>query len=131
MKNKISTNLTALITTALVAGLHVVNPISVHAVTNICEDSSVPQDVKEAANCFGNGDLKNVIVNILNGVIGALGIVAVVFVIIGGVQYMTSHGDSAKTKKAKDTILYACIGLVVCALAFIIVNFAIGIINKS
>ena len=68
---------------------------------------------------------------ILNGVIGMLGLVAVVFIIIGGVNYMTSTGDPGKTKKAKDTILYACIGLIVCALSFAIVNFTINMINHS
>lgn len=44
---------------------------------------------------------------------------------------MTSTGDAGKIKKAKDTILYAVIGLVVCALAFIIVNWAISIVSNS
>lgn len=72
------------------------------------------------------------ITNILNAVIGVLGIVAVVVIIIGGVTYMTSSGDAGKVKKAKDTILYGVIGLVIVALAFAIVNFVIsGIINQA
>ena len=44
----------------------------------------------------------------------------------------TVEGDPSKTKKAKDTILYAVIGLIICALAFAIVNFVISnIINNS
>lgn len=65
------------------------------------------------------------VVAIINVVIGALGIVAVIVIILGGVQYMTSTGDAGKVKKAKDTILYGVIGLVVCVLAFAIVNFVI------
>jgi len=65
------------------------------------------------------------IVNIINAVIGVLGLVCVVVMIIGGVNYMTSSGDATKVKKAKDTILYGLIGLVVCVLAFAIVNFVI------
>ena len=63
---------------------------------------------------------------ILNAIIGMLGLVAVVVIIIGGVTYMTSAGDAGKVKKAKDTILYGVIGLIVVALAFAIVNFVIG-----
>ena len=63
---------------------------------------------------------------IINVVIGILGLVCVVVMIIGGVNYMTSSGDTGKVKKAKDTILYGVIGLVVCALAFAIVNWVIG-----
>ena len=77
----------------------------------------------------GGPAVADVVINIIEVVIGLLGIVAVVFIVIGGVTYMTSSGDSTKVKKAKDTILYAIIGLVICALAFAIVNFAAGIIN--
>lgn len=64
--------------------------------------------------------------NIINAVIGILGLVCVVVIIIGGVNYMTSSGDAGKVKKAKDTILYGIIGLVICVLAFAIVNFVLG-----
>lgn len=74
----------------------------------------------------GSGDLTQSIVHIVNGVIAALGIVCVVVIIIGGINYMTSAGDPGKVKKAKDTILYGIIGMVICALAFAIVNFVIG-----
>lgn len=72
-----------------------------------------------------DGDLSQIIINIINAVIGVLGLVAVVVIIIGGINYMMSSGEAAKVKKAKDTILYGVIGLVICVLAFAIVNFVI------
>jgi TRAP-type C4-dicarboxylate transport system permease small subunit len=80
----------------------------------------------EKVNESGNDDLKQNITNIINAVIAALGIVAVVVIVLGGVQYMTSTGDSTKVKKAKDTILYGIVGLIICVLAYAIVNFVIG-----
>lgn len=71
-------------------------------------------------------DLIGNITNILNVIIGVLGIVAVIVIILGGISYMTSAGDPGKVKKAKDTILYGIIGLVICVLAFAIVNFVIA-----
>ena len=71
-------------------------------------------------------DLGETVTGILNAVIGVLSFVCVVVIIIGGVTYMTSSGDTTKVKKAKDTILYGVIGLVVCVLAFAIVNFVIS-----
>lgn len=69
---------------------------------------------------------------ILNAIVGVLGLVAVVVIIIGGVTYMTSSGDASKVKKAKDTILYGIIGLIVAALAFAVVNFVIsGILGTN
>ena len=76
------------------------------------------------------GDRDNSLVDdvtgILNAIIGVLGLVCVVVMIIGGVNYMTSSGDAGKVKKAKDTILYGLIGLIVCVLAFALVNFVIS-----
>ena len=80
------------------------------------------QPVDEA----NNDDLQGNVIAILNAVIGVLSFVCVVVIIIGGVTYMTSSGDTSKVKKAKDTILYGVIGLVVCVLAFAIVNFVIS-----
>ncbi|MBQ3352768.1 hypothetical protein IJG89_00220 [Candidatus Saccharibacteria bacterium] len=74
----------------------------------------------------GTDTLNANITAILNWVIGILGIVAVIVIIIGGVKYMTSSGDAGKVKSAKDTILYGIIGLIICVLAFAIVNFVIA-----
>ena len=80
---------------------------------------------------YGSGSsLTGTIVNIINAVVGVLALVCVIVIIIGGVNYMTSSGDAGKVKKAKDTILYGVIGLVVCVLAFAIVNFVITNILK-
>lgn len=75
--------------------------------------------VAEENNLIGN------VTGIINGVIGVLGFVCVVVMIIGGVNYMISAGDTNKVTKAKNTILYGLIGLVICVLAFAIVNFVI------
>lgn len=84
---------------------------------------AIGQEVKEVQ---GGDTLFTDVQAIINGVIGVLGLVCVVVMIIGGVNYMTSSGDSGKVKKAKDTILYGLIGLVVCVLAFAIVNFVLA-----
>lgn len=81
-------------------------------------------------NDDGNG-LEQTIGTIIQAVIGALGLACVVIVILGGVQYMTSSGDAGKVKKAKDTILYGIIGMVICVLAFAITTFVINIINGN
>jgi len=82
-------------------------------------------DLPKVDSFEGQDDLTEVVKQIINAVIGVLGIVCVVVMIIGGVNYMTSSGDTSKVKKAKDTILYGLIGLVVCVLAFALVNFVI------
>ncbi|MDO4508034.1 MAG: pilin [Candidatus Saccharibacteria bacterium] len=108
------------------------NPVSA---VDICTQPGVPDDVLAAAGCStattAPNDLKTTIENILEAIIVSLGILSVVFIIISGIGYITSSGDAGKLKKAKDTILYACIGLAVCVLAFAIVNWTIGVIGTS
>ena len=71
-------------------------------------------------------NLESNVTTILTNIIAVLGIACVVVMIIGGVQYMTSSGDASKVEKGKKTILYGLIGLIIAALAFVIVNFVIG-----
>jgi hypothetical protein len=61
-------------------------------------------------------------INIFSAVVA---IIAVIMIIIGGVRYITSGGSSEKTTSAKDTILFAIVGLVIVALAQIIVHFVL------
>ncbi len=76
-------------------------------------------------------DLDTGITNILNAVIGIVGLVAVATMIIGGILFLTSQGDTAKVTRARHTILYGVVGLVVALLAFAIVNFVIGVIARG
>ena len=77
-----------------------------------------------------NRDLMTVLQVIINVVLGVIAFVAVVMIIMGGIQYTTSSGDTAKVTKAKNTILYGVIGLVIALLAFAIVNFVISNVFK-
>lgn len=72
------------------------------------------------------GDVKQeTIANGLQLVFGLAGAIAVVIITIAALQYVLSQGNPQATAKAKDTILYAVIGLVICAFAFVIVKFVV------
>lgn len=76
--------------------------------------------------------LWDTIKNVIDWILAVLGIVAVIMVIIGGVNYLTSQGDPTKTKKGRDTILYGIIGLIIALLAYAIVNFVLdNVFNNS
>ena len=101
--------------------------ITKFALGNNTTTTQIPNEVGDTST-----ELVASITGILNAVIGVLGLVCVVVMIIGGINYMTSSGDAGKVKKAKDTILYGLIGLVVCVLAFALVNFVIvNVITNS
>ena len=66
--------------------------------------------------------------NGINTAIVILGSIAVLMVIIGGIKYTVSGGDSAGVQSAKNTILYALIGVIIAVLSFAIVNTVINFI---
>ena len=80
------------------------------------------------ANLFGAGSIFTTIVNVLLFVIGAI---SVIMLIIGGIRYTTSAGDSGNVTAAKNTIMYAIIGLVIAFLAFAVVNWVLGAITPT
>ena len=88
------------------------------------------QEGAQAAQCDGcPGDLfgdGGVFRQVTNTILYIVGIIAVLMLIIGGIRYVVSGGDSKKVTDAKNTVLYAIIGLVICFLAFAIVNFVIS-----
>lgn len=77
---------------------------------------------------FGTGSIFTTIVNVLLFVIGAI---SVIMLIIGGIRYTISAGDSGNVTAAKNTIMYAIIGLVIAFLAFAIVNWVLGAVTPS
>ena len=74
----------------------------------------------------GNNDLAGFITRIINIILFIAGSIAVLMIVIGGLRYVLSGGDAGATKGAKDTILYAVIGLVVATMAYAIVNFVVS-----
>lgn len=63
---------------------------------------------------------------LLTIVFGTVGAIAVLVIVIAGFIYITSHGDARLIAQAKNTILYAIVGLVIVIMAFTIVDFIIG-----
>jgi hypothetical protein len=70
-------------------------------------------------------DASSIITNVINTLFMVLGMIAVIMIVIGGIRYATSGGDSSQTKAAKDTILYAVVGLIVAIMSYAIVNFVL------
>ncbi len=84
-------------------------------------------DVGEILDGFEGtgGSLSGFIVIILNWLIGFAGVICVVMIIVGGYSYMTAGGDESKVKDASKTLTNAIIGLVICFIAVILVNYVL------
>lgn len=92
----------------------------------VCKDAKKKQDSKDNS-IYGPNGIITKIVNILAVIIG---VTAVIIIIVAGIQYMLSTGDATKVNNAKNTILYAVVGLVVALLARTIVLFIIDGLGK-
>ncbi len=127
-------------------GLMVAVPVAVPAVVSaadadiqgsVCQgatltvpEGGVPEGCVAATEGAGTGvnDLIRDVINIFSFIVG---VVAVIMIIIGGFQYITSAGDSNKVGTAKNTILYAIIGLVIVALSQFIVRFVLSRVTSA
>ncbi|HEX8390079.1 MAG TPA: hypothetical protein VF597_01530 [Candidatus Saccharimonadales bacterium] len=94
--------------------------------------SAAPVDVLKQCNadsrvCAGtNGNtISTIVERVVNLLIYLIGIISVLMIIIGGIRYTTSAGDSSQTKSARDTIIYAVVGLAISIMSYAIVNFVL------
>lgn len=76
-------------------------------------------------SCTGGGSLDGVFKAVVNVLSAVVGVVAVIMMIVGGFRYITSGGEANAVSAAKKTVIYALVGLVVVAMAQIIVHFVI------
>ena len=83
---------------------------------------------KGTAGTTGLKDLAAKIVKYFSIIVGAI---SVIMIIYGGFRYITSGGDSGRVGNAKNTLIYAIVGLIIVAIAQIIVQFVINTAGES
>lgn len=70
-----------------------------------------------------NTGLVDTSINIINALLVIVAIVAIVFLIVGGLRYITAQGDEDAVAQAKNTVIYVIIGIIIILLAVVIINF--------
>ncbi len=116
----ILSGLSFLSTLALVAGY----APSVEAFSlSMTDGASSARGIDQATSLFGSTGIFTTISNVMLFLVGA---VSVIMVVIGGLRYVISGGNTTNVGAAKNTILYAIVGLVISLLAYAIINFVIG-----
>lgn len=109
-----------------------VAPVSVMAAapniqTSLCGGVNLTTDQQACSTTNNeNAGLNAIIALVINVFSVVVGFIAIVMMIYGGFKYITSSGDSGNVTAAKNTIMYALIGLVVVALAQLIVRFVLA-----
>ena len=92
--------------------------------------ATTTETINRGITATGQSDdtsLATIIRNIINALLWFIGIIGVIMLIVGGIRYILSAGNSAQVTAAKNTILYALIGIVIAVLALVIVNFVIDL----
>lgn len=116
-------------------------PMALLAVPVAAQTPSI-DDGLDAGSCLSTNsadcdteDPEEVVNRIITSVINifslVVGVVSVIMIIVGGLKYITSGGDSGNVSGAKNTILYAIVGLVVVALAQVIVRFVLAKVTEA
>lgn len=112
---------------AILMGFATMLPLTVSAET---PQSSACEALGTGANCTGDSgnsvDLTKIITIVINVFSVIVGVVAVFMIVVGGFRYVTSNGDSNNITSAKNTILYAIVGLIIVAMAQAIVQFVLN-----
>jgi hypothetical protein len=94
-----------------------------HAVGTISEGAGSARGEDQPIDLFGDVGVFSKISSVLLFIVGAI---AVIMIVIGGLRYVVSGGDATQVQSAKNTILYALVGVIVAILAYAAVNFVIG-----
>ena len=79
----------------------------------------------DAATLFGDGGQGGIFRTITDVMLFLIGAISVIMLIIGGLRYVVSGGDSTAVQNAKNTILYAVVGIIVAILAYAVISFVI------
>jgi hypothetical protein len=90
--------------------------------SSIVDGANAARGTGQPGDLFGANGIFITITNILLFIVGAL---SVIMLIIGGLRYVISGGNSTNVTAAKNTILYAIVGLVIAFLAFAAINFVL------
>lgn len=118
---------TALITMGLAVALVVPLSTTVSAAQGLVDQSCTNVGANGfCAHTGSNTDPNQQVKNLIDLMMFVVGAIAVITIIVGGLKYVSADGDAGKIKGAKDTILYAVVGIIVALLAYAIVQFIVG-----
>ena len=117
----------AIVTTLGLAAISVVSvlfaPASMAFNLSIEDGANSARGTDQAIDLFGSAGIFTTITNVMLFIVGAI---SVIMVVIGGLRYVVSGGNSGNITTAKNTILYAIVGLIIAIMAYAVINFVIG-----
>ena len=92
--------------------------------------SEIQSGISDAGGKDNNKNLTTVITDIVKTMLFIVGLLSVVIIIYSGILYIISAGNSSTVQKAKTTLTYAVVGLIVAILSYAIVSFVVNALKK-
>lgn len=131
MLKNLRQKIVVMVTALSLAAIPVAAPVAVYADAAIqdnlkCGTTFTTDSASTCSTEAGAKTINDTIVKVINFFSALVGIVSVIMIIYGGFKYISSGGDSGNVQSAKNTIIYAVIGLVVVAMAQFIVQFVLN-----
>lgn len=95
---------------------------------NLCNGTNLTISSTDSTGCTTTDatSFQGILTNIINIFSAVVGVIAVIMIIVGGLKFITSGGDSSKVSGARTSIVFALVGLVIVALAQVIVHFVLS-----
>jgi hypothetical protein len=116
---------------AVIFAVTMIFGVSAHAAAfnlGIADGANAAKGTGQATDLFGQTGTFRTITNVMLYLIGAI---SVIMLIVGGLRYVVSGGDSTAVQAAKNTILYAVVGIIVAILAYAVVSFVISSFSNT
>lgn len=114
----------AILALGLIFSFSAVTPVQAQGVWGAC--TGVENEI-----CADDEEATDIVKNLVNTFLFVIGLLSVIMIIHSGLKYTTSRGDAEAVKSAKNTLLYAVVGLIVAISAYAIVNFVVTAFDTS
>ena len=124
-------------TLAIIASMAVIalGTMGAPVLADECDTSS---GLSGGLECTENDDMpksltgdNGIVTTVINTMLFIVGILSVIMIIYAGIRYVTAHGDKGQVEGAKNTLIYAIVGLIVSIVAYALVNWVVGLIGND
>lgn len=87
--------------------------------------STPPPAAVPLENPLGAADVSSFTANVIQGVLGIVGVLALLYFVLGGLQWLTSQGNQDKVKRGRETLIWATFGLAMIFFSYIVVEYVL------
>ena len=125
-------------TLAIVASMGVIALGSIGTPVLAADECDTGSGLSGGMDCAKNDDMpedltgdNGIVTTVINTMLFIVGILSVVMIIFAGIRYVTAHGDKGQVESAKNTLIYAIVGLIVSIVAYALVNWVVGLFGND